>query len=102
MVEVTPWNMKLLCNTYRIHERRNADIRGGKLYVDGKETKYAYFSKNYYWMSVMPGDTFPDSRYYGFVPEDHIIGRIVMIVYSKGNSRSFFGSFRKDRWFKSL
>ncbi len=102
MVEVTPWNIKLLCNTYRIHEHRAADIRGGKLYVDGKETRYAYFSKNYYWMSVMPGDTFPDSRYYGFVPEDHIIGRIVMIVYSRGESRSFFNSFRKGRWLKSL
>lgn len=102
MVEVTPWNIKLLCNTYRIHEHRNADIIGNKLFLDGKETKYAYFSKNYYWMSVMPDDTFPDSRFYGFVPEDHIIGRIVMIVYSKGNSSSFFGSFRKGRWLKGL
>ena len=102
MVEVKPWNIKLLCNTYRIHEHRNADIIGGKLFIDGKETRYAYFSKNYYWMSVMPADTFPDSRFYGFVPEDHIIGRIVMIVYSKGNSQSFFGSFRNDRWFKPL
>ena len=102
MVEVTPWNIKLLCNTFRIHEHRTADIVSGKLFLDGKETRYAYFSKNYYWMSVMPGDTSPDSRYYGFVPEDHIIGRIVMIVYSKGNSESFFGSFRKNRWIVPL
>lgn len=102
MVEVTPWNIKLLCNTYRIHEHRNADIADGKLLVDGKETRYAYFSKNYYWMSTMPDDDAPDSRYYGFVPEDHIIGRIVMIVYSRGSSESFFDSFRKDRWLKSL
>ena len=98
MVEVTPWNIKLLCNTFRLHEHRMADIVNGKLILDGKETRYAYFSKNYYWMSVMPGDASPDSRYYGFVPEDHVIGRIVMIVYSKGNSESFFGSFRKNRW----
>ena len=102
MVEVKPWNIKLLCNTYRIHEHRNADIVDGKLILDGKETRFAYFSRNYYWMSVMPGDSFPDSRYYGFVPEDHIIGRVVMIVYSKGNSQSFFGSFRKGRWLNGL
>lgn len=102
MVEVTQWNIKLLCNTYRIHERRNADIKNGKLFLDGKETHFAYFSKNYYWMSVMPGEKTPDSRFYGFVPEDHIIGRIVMVVYSKGNSTSFLGSFRKGRWFMAL
>ena len=101
-VEVTPWNIKLLCNTYRIHEHRKADIIDGKLMIDGKETHFANFSRNYYWMGVMAGDSFPDSRYYGFVPEDHIVGRIVMIVYSRGNSQSFFGSFRNDRWFKSL
>ena len=102
MVEVKPWNIKLLCNTYRIHEGRKADIRDGRLTVDGKETRYAYFSRNYYWMSSVAGDTTPDSRYYGFVPEDHIIGRVVMVVYSKGNSKSFFGSFRNKRWLMPL
>ena len=102
MVEVKPWNIKLLCNTYRIHEHRDADIVEDKLYLDGKETRYAYFSKNYYWMSVMPEDTFPDSRFYGFVPEDHIIGRVVMVVYSKGDSESFFNSFRSGMWFMPL
>lgn len=101
-VEVTPWNIKLLCNTYRIHEHRKADIVDGILVVDGQKTRFANFSKNYYWMSVMPDDTSADSRFYGFVPEDHIVGRIVMIVYSRGNSQSFFRSFRKDRWFKPL
>lgn len=102
MVEVKPWNIKLLCNTYRIQEKRRADIRGGKLYVDGRETRYAYFSKNYYWMCSAKGDNTPDSRFYGFVPEDHIIGRVVMVVYSKGNSESFFGSFRNKRWLMPL
>lgn len=102
MVEVKPWNIKLLCNTYRIHEGRKADIKDGKLIVDGKTTRYAYFSRNYYWMSSVDGDTTPDSRYYGFVPEDHIIGRIVMVVYSRGNSESFFGSFRNARWLMPL
>ncbi len=102
MVEVQPWNIKLLCNTYRIHEHRSADICGDKLYVDGKETRYAYFSQNYYWMASAKGDTVPDSRFYGFVPESHIIGRVVMVVYSKGNSTSFLGSFRNKRWFMPL
>lgn len=102
MVEVKPWNVKLLCNTYRIHEHRRADVVGDKLYVDGRETRYAYFSQNYYWMTAAKGDSIADSRYYGLVPETHIIGRVVMVVYSKGNSQSFFGSFRKGRWFMPL
>lgn len=102
MVEVTPWNIKLLCNTYRIHEGRKADICDGKLILDGKPVRFAYFSKNYYWMSTMHDDPTPDSRYYGFVPEDHIIGRIVMVVYSRGESESLLNSFRKKRWFMPL
>lgn len=101
-VKVEPWNIKLLCNTYRIHEHRNADIIGGKLFIDGKPTAYANFSKGYYWMTTMPGDTSPDSRIYGLVPEDHIIGRVVGVVYSKDKRLPFFDSFRPDRWFTSL
>ena len=41
-----------------------------------------------------------DSRYWGFVPEDHIVGKAVMIWFSLGEGDSFFDRIRWDRIFK--
>lgn len=102
-VKVEPWNAPLLAATYRIHEHRQAHADTlGNLYVEGKPVRLAYFSKNYYWVRSLGHDRYPDSRTFGFVPEDHIIGRIVMVAYSKGNSTSWLNSFRKDRFFMPL
>ncbi|WP_288317392.1 signal peptidase I [Xylanibacter caecicola] len=101
-VKVEPWNIKLLCNTYRMHERRNAGITNGKLYVDGKETRYACFAQNYCWVSNHGDRRVPDSRYFGFVPENHIIGRIVMIAYSIDGKMTAGGKVREDRCMRIL
>lgn len=97
MVRVDSGNINLLCNTYRLHEKRRAEIKGGNLYVDGKYTRYAYFSKDYYWL-VSHDERLPDSRFFGFVPEDHIIGRVSMVFCSKDDTQPFYKGFRKDRW----
>lgn len=102
MIKVETWNIKLLCNTYRMHERRKADIRDGKLYVDGKETQYARFTQDYCWVSNHGDTCVADSRYFGFVPDNHIIGRIVMIAYSVDNGLHFTAALRKDRCMRIL
>ena len=101
-VKVEPWNIKLLCNTYRMHERRKTDIRDGKLYVDGQETRYAWFRQDYCWISNHGDSRVPDSRYFEFVPDSHIIGRIVMIAYSASGSTPFDGTLREDRCMRLL
>lgn len=102
MVKVEPWNIKLLCNTYRMHECRKAEIRGDHLYVDGQERQYACFSNDYCWISNHGDNGITDSRYFGFVPESHVIGRVVMIAYSTDNNIFVTGSLRKDRFMKLL
>ncbi|HRN16250.1 MAG TPA: signal peptidase I [Xylanibacter oryzae] len=102
MVRVTKDNMQLLCNTYIIHEHKDAKIKNNNLYVDGKETHCASFTQNYYWMSTHSNQNLKDSRFFGLVPESHIIGRVVAIVYNKDDSKPFYEGYREDRLFKFI
>ena len=86
-VKIYPWNVKLLCNTLTSHEHRHADVKGDTLLVDGKPTTEIVFTKNYYWMASNDPINFNDSRLFGFVPEDHLIGKAWRIWYPARKGR---------------
>ena len=75
VVKVYPWNVTLLCNTIRLHEHRQATIKGDTLYVEGSPVGHYCFSKDYYWVASNDPVNLCDSRLFGFVPEDHLIGK---------------------------
>lgn len=102
VIDVNRQNAVLLCNMLRMHEHRVCYVCNDELYVKGRKTKRLQFDKDYYWMSNLNTAAFDDSRYFGFVPEDHIIGRVVMLVYSKDDTRPFYKSLRRGRFFKIL
>ena len=102
MVRVTKENMALLCNTYNIHEHRKAQIKGDTLYVDGKITHCASFTQNYYWMTTHSNHNLKDSRFFGLVPENHIIGKVVTVVFNKDDRKPFYEGYRNDRFFASI
>lgn len=74
-VAVRPWNAVLLYNTLLLHEHRRVRLQGDTLLMDGKAIRAYTFSKNYYWMAANNPVNLSDSRLFGFVPEDHIIGQ---------------------------
>lgn len=88
-VRVYPWNVKLLCNTLTTHEHRRADVKGDSLFVDGHPVTYVAFTKDYYWMASNDPVNFNDSRLFGFVPEDHLIGKAWRIWYTTRKGRFF-------------
>lgn len=88
-VKVYPWNVTLLCNTIVHHENRRALVKGDTLYVDGKPTVSYTFRKDYYWMSSNNPVNLSDSRLFGLVPHDHLIGRASYIWYSSRKERIF-------------
>ena len=88
-VEVHPWNRTLLCNTIRNHEHRKAVIHGDTLFVEGLPVSTYTFTKNYYWMSSNNPVNLCDSRLFGFVPEDHIIGKAWRIWFTAKIERLF-------------
>lgn len=94
---VTPGNARLLCFLYNNFEGRKASVNGGRLYVDGKETKCATLANDYYWFSSgRPGDL-SDSHTFGLVPETHVIGKVAMLLYSIDKSKSVPHRLRKGR-----
>ena len=88
-VQVYPWNMTLLCNTLVHHEQRKAEIKNDTLYVEGKRATWCVFNKDYYWMASNNPVNLYDSRLFGLVPHDHLIGRVFTIWYSPKKERIF-------------
>ena len=86
-VKVYPWNAVLLCNTIVRHEHKQAGVQGDTLYVEGRPVGEYTFSKDYYWMASNDPVNLSDSRLFGFVPEDHLIGRALRIWYPARKGR---------------
>jgi len=68
------------------------------IYIDGKKASHYTFSMNYYWMMGDNRYQSADSRFWGFVPEDHIVGRASLVWFSKSADPSI--GIRWERLFK--
>lgn len=96
-LRVRPWNRTLLCNTLLLHEGRDARIEGDTLYVDGQPAETCTFTKDYYWVTANNASNLSDSRLFGFVPEDHLIGRAARIWLSKEEDTGLLNGYRWER-----
>lgn len=90
-------NMHFLSFLYNRYEGRRAVVRDGSLYVDGQPTTCAAFKHDYYWMTSGSRANCNDSRFFGPVPDDHLIGRVSMLLYSVDYSKPFLHRFRQGR-----
>ena len=64
----------------RTYEGNKLDRRDGKIYINDREETNYTFKMNYYWMIGDNLHSSQDSRYWGFVPEDHLIGKVSSIL----------------------
>ena len=101
-VRVYPWNKTLLRNTLVLHEKKQAEIKNDTLYVEGKPVQHCHFTKDYYWVSANNTINLSDSRLFGFVPEDHIIGKASIIWFSKEKGTGPFSGYRWGRIWKRV
>jgi signal peptidase I len=79
-IQLTPLNYPIYERIIRTYEGNKLEMRGGQIYVNGHEENSYTFKMNYYWVI---GDNLhgsQDSRYWGFVPEDHLIGKAWMAM----------------------
>ena len=80
----------------RLYEQnKNVQIAEGKLSIDGKSLTIYTFKQNYYFMMGDNRHNSLDSRYWGFVPEDHIVGKALFIWFSMDQEA---GLLKKVRW----
>ena len=102
---ITPENIDMYRRTIAVYEGHKVDVRDGKVFIDGQEATSYTFTQNYYWMMGDNRHRSLDSRYWGFVPETHIVGKPVFTWFSKENE-AFHGAgrsgVRTDRIFKTV
>ncbi len=79
---------------------KTVEIEDGKLTIEGKEVTEYTFNQNYYFMMGDNRHNSLDSRYWGFVPEDHIVGKGFFIWLSIDKYADFIHKIRWSRFFK--
>ena len=73
-------------------------MKNGNIFINGKVANSYTFKMDYYWMMGDNRDNSLDSRYWGFVPEDHVVGTPLIILLSIDKDK---GSIRWNRIFRS-
>ena len=100
-IELTDTLLSLYGSTILDHEElANAHISQGKLYISDQPQSHYTFTKDYYFMMGDNRHNSQDSRYWGLVPDDHIVGKPQLCIASFDRRAPFWKSFRWSRLFK--
>jgi len=99
-IKLTAENLPLYERVIRVYEENQLEVKNGQIYINGKETSSYTFKMDYYWMMGDNRHNSADSRYWGFVPEDHIVGKPILVWLSLDKDRGWFdGKIRFSRLF---
>ena len=102
-IELTPENIAIYERPIVAYEGNTLDVKDGKIYINGKESDSYTFKMDYYWMMGDNRHNSADSRCWGFVPEDHIVGKALFIWLSLDKDRGLFdGKIRWNRLFRGV
>ncbi len=99
-INLTLDNIAVYERPIRVYEGNDLKITDGKIFINGKEAKSYTFKMDYYWMMGDNRHNSADSRYWGFVPEDHIVGKPIFIWWSSDPDRNGFSGIRWNRLFR--
>ena len=81
-VEINETTLPLYKKIIREYEKNDLTKEGASIFINGKETTSYTFQQDYYWMMGDNRHRSEDSRYWGYVPEDHVVGKPVLVWFS--------------------
>ena len=81
-VEINERTLPLYNKIIREYEKNELTKEGASIFINGKETTSYTFQQDYYWMMGDNRHRSEDSRYWGYVPENHVVGKPVLVWFS--------------------
>ena len=101
-VELTTETLPLYRRAIETSEGHERDVRDGQPLIDGEPATSYTFAMDYYWMMGDNRHNSADSRFWGFVPEDHIVGKASFVWLSLDAKKSFPSNIRWSRMFRKV
>ncbi|HLP05938.1 MAG TPA: S26 family signal peptidase [Paludibacter sp.] len=101
-LQLSKYNLPIYERIIRVYEHNKLEVKGDEFYINDRPAKTYTFKMDYYWMMGDNRHNSADSRYWGFVPEDHIVGRPVAVWLSLDKDKGWFnGKIRWNRFLKN-
>lgn len=99
-VDLNMTNLPIYKRIIQVYEKNKLNVKDSVIYINGQPAGQYTFKMNYYWMMGDNRHKSADSRYWGFVPEDHIVGKASIIWMSLDKDQSFPKNIRFNRILK--
>ena len=101
-IDLTVENLPLYKSIITTYEHNTLEVKGTDIYINGQKATTYTFAQDYYWMMGDNRHNSQDSRFWGFVPEDHIVGKPVLVWMSLDKYQSGFKKIRWNRLFTTV
>lgn len=101
-LQITMLNLPLYQRIIDVYENNDLRIKGGDIYINDELADRYVVKMNYYFVMGDNHHNSADSRYWGFVPEDHLLGKAVTVWFSIEPEKSIVDGLRKERIFSAI
>ncbi|MCK5136096.1 MAG: signal peptidase I [Bacteroidales bacterium] len=95
-------NLPLYQRIIDVHEQNELQVKEGQFLINGEQVDTYVCRMDYYFVMGDNHHNSADSRYWGFVPEDHLLGKAVTVWFSIEPDKSVIDGLRKERIFSSI
>ena len=101
-IDLTMENIDLYKDIIEIYEENTLKISENNIYINDSLSSSYKFKMNYYWMMGDNRHNSADSRMWGFLPENHVVGKALFVWMSWDKNGKGLNKIRWDRLFSSV